>query len=82
MTEEEVISEIRDKIMDLIEEYEHPNLAIIAMQEILTQFAWANYEIYKDEELHRTRDPVATECGKEELRSNGIETVLRIIVSG
>jgi len=58
MTEEEVISMIRTEIMDPIGDYEHPSLAIIAMHEILTEFAWANYEHYTEEEHERMRDPI------------------------
>ena len=56
MTKEEVISMIRTEIMDLMEEYEHPNLVIIAMHEVLAEFAWANYESFKEEEREIMRD--------------------------
>jgi hypothetical protein len=50
MIREEVILMIKTEIMDLIEDYEYPSLAVIAMHEILTEFAWANYEQFIEDE--------------------------------
>jgi len=58
MTRDEVISIIKTEIMDLIEGYGHPCLAKIAMHEILSEFAWADYEKFKDDEIERKRDLV------------------------
>jgi len=44
---EEVMSEIKAEIMDIVEYYGHSHLAIIATHKVLIDFAEAEYETFK-----------------------------------